>query len=481
MQPTDASDQREPATPDEQRAVVDAALDETSRDALARVAASAGSLPNADRVRIEQEFSAIGGDTQAERHFSNPAMTFEAALGRVLFEVFAERDQEIEATTEAIRDQQSGAPTGESQQRIDRSISELGKQVDQRANLLSMVQAVIQQADESTQRTIASLGERSGTTSSAGGPTPVVGGAAESGQAAAHAGPSASGTTGMTPGPARSTTAGTAGGRNPAALVLPGWLPGGWPGLLAVAGAVVVIGSFLFFGGGDGASDSGQSDGLESSGSSSSGSSGASGSASSGSSSGSSGGAVATTAPTACELRREEPLILEVSSPDITGGVIPEQYLRRNAYDHGFPTPSFTWSAVPPEATAVVIAIFKLEDDEFAEFQIDPDLRSDAFRRATERWTLTGLDPSLNSLPNTSLAVPPPAGAIEQTNQGPGVTPNGVASRSKFVGPGFPEQHFLFAVFALCEGDGTDRGLHRGFALAEDAAAYGWFFGEPPW
>ena len=103
------------------------------------------------------------------------------------------------------------------------------------------------------------------------------------------------------------------------------------------------------------------------------------------------------------------------------------------------------------------------------------------FRHGTERWVLTGLDPSLTSLANTSLTVPPPPGAIEQENQGPGVRPNGVHSRSKFVGPAFPERHFMFAVVALCEGGGIDRGTYRGFALGEDAIAMGWFFGEPPW
>ena len=103
------------------------------------------------------------------------------------------------------------------------------------------------------------------------------------------------------------------------------------------------------------------------------------------------------------------------------------------------------------------------------------------FRHGTERWVLTGLDPSLTSLANTSLTVPPPPGAIEQENQGPGVSPNGVSSRSKFVGPAFPERHFMFAVVALCEGGGIDRGTYRGFALGEDAIAMGWFFGEPPW
>lgn len=246
--------------------------------------------------------------------------------------------------------------------------------------------------------------------------------------------------------------------------------------------AVVVVGvAALFAGGGGGTNGNGQSDGLGNSGSSSSGPLAAS-SGSSGSSAGSAGAAaVATTAPTACELRRAEPLILQVSSADIVDGVIPEQYLRRNAYDNDFPTPSFSWSTVPPETTEIVILITRLDDDDFAEFMSNPDLRGDPFRHGTERWVLSDVDPSLTSLGNTSLTIPPPAGTVQQKNSGPGVRPNGVHSDVNFVGPGFPEAHFMFAVFALCEGDGTDRGTRRGFALAEDAVAYGWFFGEPSW
>jgi phosphatidylethanolamine-binding protein (PEBP) family uncharacterized protein len=244
-------------------------------------------------------------------------------------------------------------------------------------------------------------------------------------------------------------------------------------GILAVA--VIGLG-VVFSGGGDGG------DGTNGAGSGSSAvSSGGSSSGGSSSSGSSSAGAVATPAPTACELRREEPLILEVSSADITGGVIPEEYLRRNAYENDFPTPSFSWSAVPPEATEIVILISKLGDDDFAAFTADPDPRGEPFRTSNERWVLSGLDPSLTSLAATSLGVLPPAGTVQGKNQGPGVTPNGEPSNVNFVGPGFPERHFMFAVFALCDGDGTDRGTRRGFSLARDAAAYGWFFAEPPW
>ena len=256
-------------------------------------------------------------------------------------------------------------------------------------------------------------------------------------------------------------------------------IPGGIRSVAAGVGGIVLLGGFLLFGGGG---DNGTTTPTNSgnTGSSSSGSSSSSSSGSSGSSA-SSGGAAATATPTACELRREQPLVLEVSSADIPGGVIPEQHLKRGAYEFDFKTPSFQWSAVPPETTEIVILIMKFQDEEFAALQNDPDLRGDAIRRGTERWILSGLDPSLTSLGSTSLTVPPPAGAVEQKNQGPGVTPNGEPSNSKFVGPAFPERHFMFAVVALCDGGGTDRGSYRGFALGEDAIAMGWFFGEPPW
>ena len=244
--------------------------------------------------------------------------------------------------------------------------------------------------------------------------------------------------------------------------------------------AIALVGLALLLtacGGNDGTSS--DSDGS----SSSSGSSSASSGSSSSSSSSSSGGAVVATAePTACELlRREQPLVLEVSSADIPGGLIPEQYLANNAYDNNFPTPRLAWSAVPTETTEIVILIMHFEDDEFAAFQNDPDPRGDAIRTVIERWVLTGVDPSLTSVANTSLTVPPPAGAVEQEHAGPGVSPNGVPSRTPFVGPRFPERHFMFAVVALCDGGGTDRGTYRGFALGEDAIAMGWFFGEPSW
>ena len=247
-------------------------------------------------------------------------------------------------------------------------------------------------------------------------------------------------------------------------------------------GSSSTSGSSSSSGGSSSTSGSSSSSGGSSSGGSSSGGSSSGGSSSSGSSSSSGGAAVATAEPTACELlRRKEPLVLEVSSPDIVGGAIPEHYLLRNAYDNDFPTPRFEWSAVPPEATEIVILTMIFEDDEFAELQNDPNPRGETIRHGSERWVLSGLDPSLTSLANTSLTVSPPAGAVEQANQGPVVRPNGVGSQSKFGGPGFPENHFMFAVVALCEGGGTDRGTYRGFALGEDAIAMGWFFAEPPW
>jgi len=139
---------------------------------------------------------------------------------------------------------------------------------------------------------------------------------------------------------------------------------------------------------------------------------------SSSSSSSSSGGSAATTTePTECELLRREPLVLEVSSADIPGGLIPEQYLASNGYDNGFPTPRLAWSAVPEKTTEIVILIMRFEDDKFAALQSDPNPRGAAIRTATERWVLSGLDRSLTSLPNTSLTVPPPVGAIQQDNQ----------------------------------------------------------------
>ena len=245
---------------------------------------------------------------------------------------------------------------------------------------------------------------------------------------------------------------------SPPAGLLGGTLAGlPWRWIAAAAAAMVILGVVLL-GGGD--SDSGS----PSSGSSSSG-----------------GGAAATTEPTACELQREEQLVLAVSSEDIVGGVIPEDYLKRNAYAKDFKTPRFQWSVVPPETTEIAILIMKFTDDNFAAFLNDPNPRGSAFRNSNERWVLTGLDPSLTSLANTSLTVPAPAGAAEQKNQGPNVRPNGVPSETKFVGPAFPERHFMFAVLALCERSGSARDINRGYGLAADAVAIGWFFAEPPW
>ena len=98
----------------------------------------------------------------------------------------------------------------------------------------------------------------------------------------------------------------------------------------------------------------------------------------------------------------------------------------------------------------------------------------------SERWVLTGIDPSATELVVTSLSSPPPAGAAEQTNQGPAVTVDGEQPGTKFVGPVFPERDFIFAVFALCERQ-SGRDTNRAHGLRNDAIAIGWFLGQPPW
>jgi hypothetical protein len=94
----------------------------------------------------------------------------------------------------------------------------------------------------------------------------------------------------------------------------------------------------------------------------------------------------------------------------------------------------------------------------------------------SERWILVGLDASTTSLAQTSLSSPPPAGSIELPND----SYNGDEPRNLFVGPRFPERHFLFAVLALCDRQ-VDLDPYNAGQLRGDAIAVGWFIAEPPW
>ena len=252
--------------------------------------------------------------------------------------------------------------------------------------------------------------------------------------------------------------------------------------------AIAMVGLVLLLPGGGDAGNPGESGGSSSSGSSSSGS-GSSGSGSSGSGSSGSGsaGVVATAPPTACELRREEQIVLDFSSPEIgldssTGALaIPELYNGRDSYTNEFRTPSFQWSQVPPEATEIAILIFHPTSATVDEFLNLANPWWDGPPTGVERWVATGIDPAVTSLSNSSLSIPLPAGVIEHRNLGPGVSIEGADGNSRFVGPFFPERHFIFAVFALCDRQSVTRDLYRGHGLMNDAIAVGWFMAEPPW
>ena len=254
--------------------------------------------------------------------------------------------------------------------------------------------------------------------------------------------------------------------------------------LIAGAGifAVAMFGLVLFLpgSGDDGAGPSGNdgpSSALSGSGSSPSGSgSSPSGSPSSGSPT-SSGGPAAPAESTACELRREEQIVLDFSSADIQP-TIPAQYFQSNAYASGFVTPPFEWSPVPPETTEVAILILRLTDERAADYLNDPELWLHQVPTGQIRWILSGVDPSLTSLPSTSLTSPPPAGSVEQGDHSPVVTVDGEQMSNKFVGPDINGRYFMFAAFALCDRQSAPRDAFMEGGLQRDSIAIGWFIAK---
>jgi hypothetical protein len=240
--------------------------------------------------------------------------------------------------------------------------------------------------------------------------------------------------------------------------------PWGWIGGLIL---VATFGGFLMFGGGGGSSSS--------SGSPSGDSSSPSGPSSSGSS-GSSAGIAATAGPTACELRRDEQLILDFSSPDIQP-TISDEYFKSAGYPDGFPTPPFEWSTVPPETTEIAVLIMDLSRKNPSDLE-DPMLWWNDLPNGSLRWVLSGIDPSWTSLPRTSLDAGLPPNTVEESVTGMRVRVNGESVNNKFVGPDISGRLFMFAVFALCDRQAAPRDAYREGGLRRDSIAIGWFVAE---
>lgn len=240
--------------------------------------------------------------------------------------------------------------------------------------------------------------------------------------------------------------------------------PWGWVGGLIL---VATFGGFLMFGGGGGgttSSDSPSSDSSSPSGPSSSGSA------------DSSAVVAATAGPTACELRREEQVILDLSSPDIRP-TIPDQYFKSAGYPDGFPTPPFEWSAVPPETTEIAVLIMDLSRKNPSDLE-DPMLWWNDLPNGSLRWVLSGIDPSWTSLPRTSLATGLPRNTVEESVTSMRVRVDGESVNNKFVGPDISGRLFMFAVFALCDREAAPRDAYREGGLQRDSIAIGWFVAE---
>jgi len=269
----------------------------------------------------------------------------------------------------------------------------------------------------------------------------------------------------------------TAGGVVPGGAVVGGAAGFGRGALLIGGGiaALVLVGVVaLFAGGGDGTNGDGNGSSAVSNDGSSSGSSGSGGSSSSGSSSsgGSSGGAAAPS-HTACELRREERIVLEFSSPEFQPG-IPDFYQQSNAYENGFPTPAFEWSSVPPEATELAIVVYRLTDERASLYMGDPELLWNLLPVGQQRWVISGIDPTSTSFPASSLSNPLPVGVVAHEGNNPTVTVNDESDSTQFVGPS-GDQYFVFLLMALCEAPHTVGRLSHPSNLRNDAVAMGWF------
>ena len=257
---------------------------------------------------------------------------------------------------------------------------------------------------------------------------------------------------------------------------------GGLPRRLILGGigifAVAMVGLVFVFSGGGG-------DGNEAGGTA-----GDSGSVSSPSSSGSSadgssaGGAVATVQTDVCKAAQRREVLLQFSSPDIQP-TIPQTYaFQPFVDDFEFLTPPFEWSAVPPETTEIAILVLSLTAERAAEYMQDPELWWNQLPIGSERWVLTGLDPSLTSLPSTSRASPPSAGSVEHDLTGQTRELDGVDVSNKFEGPGMPGEYQIFSVFAMCDRSDPQPGEVRRTKTGElqgDSIAIGWFIAEAAW
>ena len=67
----------------------------------------------------------------------------------------------------------------------------------------------------------------------------------------------------------------------------------------------------------------------------------------------------------ACEVVREQRLILDLSSNEV-GASVPLFYAMHLRDENDFPAPGLIWSAVPPETTEIAILVLSVNEDRAA-------------------------------------------------------------------------------------------------------------------
>jgi len=173
-------DQEPPNTPGlsaqgtEQLGAISAALDNVGRDTLARVLASLGDLPEAERETARQELAATAADAGLDdgpdpSPFLDQSVSVEDALVQTLVATVGEQDEEIEAATDALRARQLG--TSDDPSAGDMDSMKLQHMLTERQQMFDQLSTIIRKYDDTARDVIAKIGG-SGRSSSGSSPSP---------------------------------------------------------------------------------------------------------------------------------------------------------------------------------------------------------------------------------------------------------------------------------------------------------------------
>ena len=177
---------------------------------------------------------------------------------------------------------------------------------------------------------------------------------------------------------------------------------------------------------------------------------------------------------TECELAADAPSTLRLTSPDIQAEM-PKRFDLAYVRQKSFPTPSFEWGGVPPATTELVIVVLTLvERGVEASMEETPDFLAGGLPNSQAVWVVGGIDPGTHALAATNATSPLPDRAVAHDHGAASVQIGDQMSESLFVGPSGFGETYLFAIFALCEGEGGIESYNAAW-IAGRAIDVGWF------